>query len=434
MRILLAAAVGLLAGVVVGGGSGGAIADPAADALDAAAGKALFERSWVPAPSSTRAADGLGPLFNARACSACHPAAGRGRPPDPPDAGGEPGAGFVLRLDGDPVYGRQVQTRGVSGVPPEARVGATYDEELVRLPGGGTVRLRRPGVVLSGLAYGPLEPGLGRSLRIAPPLRGLGLLAAVPETEILAAADPGDGDGDGISGRARLVAGPEGMRVGRFGWKAENASLEGQVGEAFLLDLGMSVPGLPAGWGDCTVAQVACRSAPHGAAVDSEGVEAPSVVLTLISRYLGDLPPRRGGEPDAAGLALFAATGCAACHRPALGTAPAAPGAEARRIFAFTDLLLHDMGPGLADGLAEGGGGQGGEEGASGSEWRTAPLWDLAGRGAQDGRLALLHDGRARSVAEAVLWHGGEAASARDRFAGLSRAERDRLVRFILSP
>ncbi|MGQ9366004.1 di-heme oxidoredictase family protein [Azospirillum sp. A39] len=402
----------------------------AADGLDFAMGEAIFERLWVQAPSSTQAADGLGPLYNARSCAACHPGGGGGRPPDgtvPEDRG----IGFVLRLGDDPVYGRQLQTLGTSGLAPEGQVDVTWRDEKVAFPDGSYALLRRPAYAVRALAYGPLGVAPDAvSARVAPPVRGLGLLERVPDAAILAAADPDDRDGDGVSGRPNRVAGYDGApALGRFGWKAAHPTVESQNGEAFSLDVGMSSPHHREAWGDCTAAQEACRGAPHGDQPQFEGLEIPSSLMTVLTAYVEGLPPAGGLEPpaDRDGDALFDRAGCAACHRPVLvtGDDPAAPHLSNRTIFPYTDLLLHDLGDDLGDGVAAGE--------ATGREWRTAPLWGMGRSAAEDGRLALLHDGRARSVAEAILWHGGEAAAARRRFMEMPRAERERLVRFVLS-
>jgi len=413
-----------IAGLVAAAALSGAAASAVADELDFGIGQAVFERLWVAAPTATQAADGLGPLYNARSCAACHPQAGRGHPPagrDPQDFG----VGFALRLNDDPVYGRQIQALGTPGQVPEGRPTVKWRDEKVPFPDGSVTVLRRPTWGVADLGYGALAGAAALSPRVAPPVRGLGLLERVPEDAILAQEDPDDRDGDGISGRAnRTAAGA----LGRFGWKAANPTLSYQDAEAFSLDIGMSTPHFPAAWADCTAAQDACRGAPHGDSPQFEGLEIPSSMLALVDGYLRDLPPGGGLEaPKAKGAELFDAAGCAACHRPSFTTAgdAAAPHLSKRTIFPYTDLLVHDMGDALADGVAAGL--------ASGREWRTAPLWGMNRLAGEDGRLALLHDGRARSVAEAILWHGGEAEGARRAFVALSRAERQRLIRFVLS-
>lgn len=376
--------------------------------LDAAIGKALFERPWVPAPSSTRANDGLGPLFDARSCAACHPAGG-GAGATALDAAGRPqGLGLVLSLfrsdgSGDPAYGHRLETMTLPGVPAEGAFSITVENGR-RIP-----RVDAPG-------YGPLDPATHMSLRAAPDLRGRGKLELVDDAAILALEDPDDRDGDGVRGRARRLATPEGgSTIGRFGWKASHPTLAGQASEAFSLDLGLSTPLRPEPWGDCTDLQTACRNAPHGREGEGEPEISQAIVQRLVT-YLRALKVPEGGF-DAPGRQLFAATGCATCHHPAL------PLRGGGTLALHTDVLLHDMGEGLAD--------PAGVPGAAAAEWRTAPLGGLAS--ALDRGVGLLHDGRAATVAEAIGWHGGEASGARARFEALGKTERARLIDYVSS-
>ncbi len=397
-----------------------------ADGIDTRIGEALFRRMWVTAPTVTLANDGLGPLYNARSCATCHPRGSGGRPPDP-DAPGE-GIGYTVKLNDDPVYGRQIQSNAVFGLAVEGRPKVQYREETARFPDGETVRLRRPILEIADLGYGPLAETTVLSGRVAPRVHGMGLLDRIPEADILAGADPDDRDGDGIRGRPNYIVVDGVPRLGRFGLKATHPTLNRQNAEAFSLDIGMSTPAFRAAWGDCTPVQTACREAHHGDSPQFEDLEIPSTVIALIDGYLRDLPPNGGLAPpkNKAGATLFAATGCASCHRPSFTTAedPAHPALSKRTVFLYSDLLLHDLGDDLADGVTMGE--------ARGRDWRTAPLWGLNRLAKDDGRLSLLHDGRARSVAEAVLWHGGEAAPARSAFMNLTSDERRHLVRFVL--
>ncbi|MEP9365727.1 di-heme oxidoredictase family protein [Xanthobacter sp. VNH20] len=398
-RALFAAALCLL-----GAGTG------RADGLDIAVGKAVFDRPWVPAPSSTRGNDGLGPLFDARACSACHPKDGRGSARLGVD-GAPLGHGLVVALARpggapDPVYGARLQTEAVQGLDAEAivriREGRDDSGRVTRAP------------VLSALAYGPLASDTVPRLRVAPDLRGRGLLEQVPQSAILALEDPDDRDGDGVRGRAHRVIGADGRdTLGRFGWKAAQPTLAGQIAEAFHLDLGLSTPLLPEPWGDCTPAQTLCRAAPHGVTHEGESEISPALFNALVA-YVADLPVP-GTQADAAGARLFAATGCAACHRPHL---PLAGGGTAAL---FTDVLLHDLGPGLDDGLDT--------PAAAGREWRTAPLAGISQALARG--TGLLHDGRAADVKAALAWHGGEASSALARYGRLPAHDRDALIRYV---
>lgn len=305
-----------------------------------------------------------------------------------------------------------------------------YVEEKVALAGGEVVRLRRPSYRAVDLNYGPLHPDAMISPRLAPPMIGLGLLDAVAEDDILALADPADADGDGISGRANFVWSEARQRVmlGRFGWKAGQPTVTDQTAHAFAADLGLSTPVLAAPHGDCTAAQAACRAAPAGGD-PAHGHEATRDMFDLTVFYAQNLavPARRDvADPKVlAGKKLFYGSGCTGCHRPKFVTLrdPERPEQSFQLIWPYTDLLLHDMGDGLADGRPEGQ--------ASGREWRTPPLWGLGLAGRVSDVPTYLHDGRARSVLEAILWHGGEAEAAKQKVAGMSRAEREALLAFL---
>lgn len=413
-----------------------------------AEGRRLFRKLWLASPAPVPAADGLGPLYNARSCQACHVNDGRA----PVTAGPEPGGGgLVLRLSvpggdapatiagwlatrPDPVYGAQVQDRAAPGLRPEARVTVSYDEKPVVLADGTTIPLQVPRYGLADLAHGPLHPEAMLSARLAPPMIGLGLLEAIPAADILAREDPEDADGDGISGRAQIVIFAEdGLpMLGRFGLKAGSPTLRVQVAEAFALDMGLSSPLHPAPYGDCTPAQANCRAAPHGQdGAPPEDWEVDRQSLDAITFYARNLavPQRRGvADPQVlAGKALFHGLACAACHTPRHMTHRLAGQAEQsfQLIWPYTDLLLHDMGEDLADNRPEGR--------ATGREWKTPPLWGIGLAGAVNGQARFLHDGRARSLEEAILWHGGEARAARDGFAALSAEDRKALIAFLNS-
>ncbi|MEQ8587802.1 MAG: di-heme oxidoredictase family protein [Thalassobaculaceae bacterium] len=408
--------------------------------LDFKVGNGIFKKLWVTAPASTRSSDGLGPLYNARACQRCHLKDGRGHPPAAnfPD---DNAVSLLVRLgvpigpvdaSPDPVYGGQLQDFAVAGVEIEGRPHVTWSEEPVTLADGTEVLLRRPHWSIVDLGYGPLDPETRMSPRVASPMIGLGLLEAVPAAQIAAFADPDDADGDGISGRVAEVTNAETgeSMLGRFGWKASQPTLRQQAAAAFLGDMGLSTKPFPFGHGDCTEAQAVCRDAPDGGSV-ATGLEVSETMLNLVvfySRHLA-VPARRNVTDPAVvrGEAVFAEAGCDGCHRPTLTTASDAedPALAGHTIRAFTDLLLHDMGPGLDDGLPEGG--------ARSSEWRTAPLWGIGLTETVNGHTNFLHDGRARSVLEAILWHGGEAQAARDHVVGLDAADRDALIAYINS-
>lgn len=248
----------------------------------------------------------------------------------------------------------------------------------------------------------------------------------------MALADADDADGDGISGRPnRVWSAAEGaVMLGRFGWKAGQATVADQTAHAFLGDIGISTPVLDAAWGECTATQAECRTAPGGAD-PVEGVEATRQMFDLTVFYARNLavPGRRDvDDPQVlAGKRLFYGAGCAACHRPKLVTGRDSAGPEQafQLIWPYTDLLLHDMGEGLADGRPEGE--------ATGREWRTPPLWGIGLTDMVTEFPTYLHDGRARSLLEAILWHGGEAEAARDKVAAMRRDERAALIAFLES-
>lgn len=416
-------------------------------------GNSVFRRLWVTAPSSTRASDGLGPLFNSRACQSCHFRDGRGHPPEgnfpediaesmlmrlsvPPRTEAERAllaSGRVNALP-DPVYGGQLQDLGIAGQQAEGRIHTTWREEEEVLGDGTIVSLRSPAYRIEDPAFGAPDPDLMMSVRVASPMIGLGLLEAIPEEQILAGADPDDADGDGISGRPNRVWSVEHDRLmlGRFGWKANEPTLAQQNAHAFAGDIGLSSPLAPAAWGDCTEAQIACRAAIHGDDdPEAPGIEVPQALMDPLLFYTRHLavPARRGVEdPEVLrGRGLFYEIGCEACHTSRFVTAreAATEPLSWQLIWPYTDLLLHDMGPGLADGRPDGQ--------ASGSEWRTPPLWGLGLTETVVGHTYFLHDGRARNLTEAILWHGGEAQAARDRFATLTAEERAALLAFLQS-
>lgn len=405
-------------------------AQAAEDSMDTVLGKALFERLWVSAPSSTKAADGLGPLFNARACSSCHQGGGRAhvvlQEGDLPAS-----AGLTLRVgaakDGalapHPLLGSQVQTLAVPGLKPESKLHVTFETHTETLRDGTKVELRRPRIRIDGqdkdLAW--ISP------RLAPDLHGSGLLERVPLAWLAAQADPDDLDGDGISGSVVMGQyGEEDIEPGRFGWKGDEPDLAHQISAAFHFDLGLSTPLRRALWGDCTAAQADCRAAPQGAAQGS--VEVESNVVALVATYLRALPaPVSGAAASDRGRTLFAEIGCGACHASSV---PAERAAGDTKWFApYTDLLIHDMGDGLADRAFD----DSVSTVAGAHEWRTAPLWGLGARVAAKDGANLLHDGRARSVLEAILWHGGEAAQAKRRAAELTAEDRAALIAFLES-
>lgn len=413
-------------------------------------GNGLFRKLWVTSPASTQASDGLGPLFNARSCQRCHLKDGRGHPPSSPD---DLATSMFLRLSvpartdeerkaladktmlriAEPTYGGQLQDLAIPGLPAEGRMRIAYEPVVVELNGSDPVTLRRPTYSVDRLGYGPMDRDVMLSPRIAPPMIGLGLLEAIHPGDILALADIEDTDGDGISGKPSFVRDPESgaLVLGRFGWKASNPSIRAQSAGAFAGDIGISNPDAPGAWGDCTERQPTCRTAIHGVQKRLGATEAPNPILDLVSFYSRNLavPMRRDVEDPKvlAGKEIFYASGCVACHAPKFVTSRKAEQKEHRfqLIWPYSDMLLHDMGDGLADGRPVGD--------ASGREWRTQPLWGIGLTETVNGHTFFLHDGRARSLLEAILWHGGEAQAARDKVVEMSAKDRGSLIRFLES-
>lgn len=413
---------------------------PPSRRLDFNVGNSFFRNPWVIAPASTTARDGLGPLFNTNACQNCHIKDGRGHPP----AEGAPhSVSMLVRLSlpagpehaelvarqgvrPEPTYGSQLQDMAIPGVTPEARLRMQYEYSSVRFADGFEVELRQPRLQLDQLGYGPLHPDTLVSPRVAPPMIGLGLLEAIPESAILALADPDDRDGNGISGRPNIVRDQATGRdvLGRFGWKAGQPSLAQQNADAFLNDMGLTTPLLRVD--ACTEAQVACRAAPHGG-----NPEISEHIFNQVLFYTRNLavPVRRNVDDPTvlAGKRLFHESGCAACHTPLhLTRADAAePELASQTIRPYTDLLLHDMGDGLADNRPE--------FQASGREWRTPPLWGIGLTEVVNAHTQFLHDGRARNLLEAILWHGGEAEAARQQVLSFNGEQREALLAFLNS-
>lgn len=397
-------------------------------------GNSLFNRNWVTAPSSTAGMDGLGPTFNAHSCSSCHFKDGRGAPPQEVD---EPFMGLLLRLSvpgtddtggprGEPNYGGQFNHRSILGVPNEGDSRVVYQEVAVTLDDGARYSLRKPHYEFSDLQYGPMHPDTLVSPRVAPGMMGLGLLEAIDAGTLLALADEHDEDANGISGRPNLVwdAKQQQVTLGRFGWKANQPSLEQQNSGAFLGDMGITSPLFPAE--NCPAAQQECREAQTGGEPELNQDKIDDVTYYA---HLLAVPAQRDFTDSEVleGKALFSSIGCADCHVSELqtGELEGFPELSGQTIRPYSDLLLHDMGEGLSDGRPD--------FAANGNEWRTAPLWGVGLIHAVNRHTNLLHDGRARDFVEAILWHGGEAQAARDAFASLTSDERVLVVRFLES-
>jgi CxxC motif-containing protein (DUF1111 family) len=395
-------------------------------------GNAFFNSPWIVAPASARARDGLGPLFNARSCDACHNNDGRGRPPE--HAGEQP-VSLVLQFatptpgshhepQGDPRYGVNFNPFAIGGVPAEGAVRVTHREIRGKFADGEPYVLLAPEYLFEQLAYGELAHGAVFSPRVAPSVFGVGLLEAIPVSQLLELEDPADANGDGVSGRANRVWNSlTGQTVvGRIGWKANQPDVAHQTAAAFSAEMGMSTSLRPGQ--NCTNVQTLCAQAPSGG--DPEVSDEIFRHIVVYERMLGAPARRSLDSADVKqGARLFLDAGCALCHRATFTTGDVAdaPWLSRQAIHPFSDLLLHDMGAALADGRAD--------FDATGREWRTAPLWGLGLQKTVNGHTRLLHDGRARDASEAILWHGGEAQRARDAYLRMSKKDRAALLAFL---
>lgn len=394
-------------------------------------GDSFFTQNWVSAPASTDARDGLGPTFNAQSCSSCHADDGRAKPPSDDQ---DPERGLVLRLSvpgidqavPEPNYGGQLQDRSINQIPAEGRIIIRYQIIDGEYPDGTPYSLRAPTYSIDELAFGPIHPDTMLSPRIAPAVFGTGLLEAIPENTILTSQDPNDENGDGISGRANMVLNvhENTLQIGRFGWKANHPTLEQQIASAFRNDIGITSNIF--NYNNCPEIQTECSTAPDGG-----NPELPDDILDRVTFYIQTLavPAMRNVDDSEVeqGARLFVTSGCAQCHTPMHITSQSHPvePLSGQTIFPYTDLLLHDMGEGLADSRPDGL--------ASGREWRTAPLWGIGLIETVNGHTTLLHDGRARNIEEAILWHGGEAEKSRNIFMQLSIEDRKALIKFLRS-
>ncbi|NRA56276.1 MAG: c-type cytochrome [Gammaproteobacteria bacterium] len=407
-------------------------------------GDGIFERPFAPAqrPGFSYNADGLGPIFNHNACESCHVGDGRAKPPAGPhealDGGfvrvSIPGTGPYGESLSPKGYGHQIGDRAIDGVKPEATVRINWLETAGQFPDGETYSLRRPEFLLTDLAYGPMPDDAIFELRMAPPVHGLGLLEAIPQATLLAWSDPDDADGDGISGRPNYVWDLErgGKVMGRFSWKANAFDVRQQSAAAAYNDMGVNNELFLYRYDDqskthkarqnCEPEQISCLNA-----VDSLDFELSPAQLRDVTTYLqllGVVYRRNMDDPQVQkGEQLFHEAGCAGCHKSVVKTGKhEISRLENQLIRPYSDLLLHDMGKGLS--------GRPDFE-ATAQEWRTSPLWGIGVTEAVNGHTNFLHDGRARNVQEAILWHGGEAENAQKKYTKLSKEDRQLMLTFI---
>jgi CxxC motif-containing protein (DUF1111 family) len=405
-------------------------------------GRHHFNQRWVVFPNL--GGDwGLGPTFNSDRCSGCHIGGGRG---DTPKSSDEQLLSILVRISipGEddhggprphPNYGDQIQNQGLMGqdkdatflgerVRPEAEVYLDWEQVEVAFADGEKVQLRKPKLRIENFNFGPLGPEVMYSLRIAQQTFGLGLLEAVPETDILAIAERQKSLG--VNGRPNYVWDAINKRValGRFGWKANQPSIKQQIAAAFHGDLGVTSSLFDKE--NCPTVQEDCAYQPPGNQpelidLNWEELEFWTQALAVPSRRNTDTPGFKRGER------LFAEAKCTICHVPELkaGPLPGLPQIEGQVFRAYTDLLLHDMGEDLADHRPE--------FRAGGRDWRTPPLWGIGLSETVSKSTAMLHDGRARNATEAILWHGGEALGSREAFRNMSRSDREALLAFLAS-
>ncbi|HDY8139738.1 TPA: di-heme oxidoredictase family protein [Vibrio vulnificus] len=414
---------------------------PMSKRLDFSVGNSFFRNPWVSAPASTDARDGLGPLFNTNGCQNCHIKDGRGHPPEKGDSHA---VSMLVRLSipaltaeqkkavitsgviPEPTYGGQLQDFALQDQKPEGQISIRYSDVPVTFSDGTTVVLRKPTVEIRDLAYGEMHPQTLLSARVAPPMIGLGLLESIAEETLLQWADEDDLNQDGISGKLNKVwdVQTQSLAIGRFGWKAGQPTLMQQNAAAFNGDLGLTSHLFPQE--NCTDRQDLCRKLPNGGSP-----EVSDNILDFVEFYSQHLavPIRRNmNDPQVKlGETLFVQSGCESCHKQTVKTAKreALPALSEQTIHPYTDLLLHDMGPGLADNRPE--------YLANGQEWRTPPLWGIGYTQEVNDHTYFLHDGRARNLMEAVLWHGGEAEAAKQNVLKMSAKERDALIAFLNS-
>lgn len=414
---------------------------PLSKRLDFSVGNSFFKNPWVQAPASTDARDGLGPLFNTNGCQNCHIKDGRGHPPEQvdihavsmlvrlsiPAMTAEQKKAFIL--DGaipEPTYGGQLQDFALQDQKPEGKINISYSDVKVQFTDGTEVTLRKPKLEITELGYGEMHPDTQFSARVAPPMIGLGLLESIADETLQSWADEQDADKDGISGKLNKVWDIEkdGFSIGRFGWKAGQPTLMQQNAAAFNGDVGLTSHLFPNE--NCTANQSICNDLPNGGSP-----EVSENILDFVEFYSQHLavPIRRNSKDEQVklGQKLFASSGCESCHKTNVKTAKRAdlPALSEQTIHPYTDLLLHDMGEGLADNRPE--------YLANGREWRTAPLWGIGYTKEVNGHTYFLHDGRARNLMEAVLWHGGEAETAKQKVLTLNQKERDALIAFLNS-
>lgn len=418
---------------------------PISKRLDFSVGNSFFRNPWVQAPATTDARDGLGPLFNTNGCQNCHIKDGRGHPPE---EGEDQAVSMLVRMSipaltksqkkqliisgvtPEPTYGDQLEDFALPDAKPEGKVKIDYEKFNLTFEDGEQVELRKPTLILHDLNYGELHPDTMLSARVAPPMIGLGLLESISVETLQQLAEQQRQAGQGISGKLNQVwdVQKQSTQAGRFGWKAGQPSLIQQDAAAFNGDMGLTTALFPVE--NCTKNQAICAELPNGNSAD-ENVEVSQKILKFIEFYSQHLavPIRRNTDDLQVkkGQEIFDNIGCASCHTPSVKTAirEGLPSLSEQTIHPYTDMLLHDMGEGLADGRPE--------FLATGQEWRTPPLWGIGYTQEVSNHRYFLHDGRARNLMEAILWHGGEAKLTQQKVLQLNKKDRDALIAFLNS-
>ncbi|MCW2118966.1 di-heme oxidoredictase family protein [Flavobacterium sp. 7A] len=394
-------------------------------------GNSFFRQNWVTAPSSTTARDGLGPFFNAISCSSCHFKDGRGRPQY---ADNETGHGLLLRLSipgmdahgaalPDPIYGGQLQDNAILGQTTKGTYVITYTPIVETYADGSTVTLQKPIYTIGNLGFGALASNVQVSPRVANQVIGLGLLEAVPEATVLNFIN--QNNKNGISGKANYVydIATKSTKLGRFGWKANQPNIRQQSAAAFSGDMGITTSLFPT---ENIPAALNGSAIPNGGKPEISDPNFDKVVF-----YTSTLAvPARRNYTDAtvlAGKKTFETIGCTSCHIPKMttGSTHVVTALRNQVIRPYTDMLLHDMGDALADNTPD--------FLATGKEWRTQPLWGIGLISTVNNHTFLMHDGRAKNVEEAILWHGGEADYAKSEYKKLTKTDREALLTFINS-
>ncbi|ANW96337.1 thiol oxidoreductase [Wenyingzhuangia fucanilytica] len=398
-------------------------------------GNAIFKQNWVQSPASTTTRDGLGPLFNARSCSSCHSKDGRGKPML---TNNEASQGFLIRLSKDndfvhgPIgmdnYGGQFQDLAITNANSEGNINVSFEIVSGAYPDGETYELRKPIYTLTDINGLPIVTPY-TSPRVGTQTIGLGFIDALSDDSILANADEDDIDNDGISGKANYVWDVVNNKtsLGKFGWKANQPNLKQQIAGALSGDMGLTTSIFPQE--NCPNND--CSNYPNGVNID-DTVEVPDNQFNdlLLYQVALSVPVRRDvKDVDVLkGKKLFNSLACVKCHVDEFTTSSNydyLPLIENTTIKPYSDFLLHDMGSDLADNRAD--------FLAEGNEWRTQPLWGLGMIETVNNHTFLLHDGRARNIEEAILWHGGEAETAKNNFKKLSKTERLQLLKFLNS-